>query len=126
MKRCVIGFVMLLVLLLGGLFSTGHMIRQHEPLTEALEQAAAAALQGDLDRAATISGGAREDWEKNRDLSAVFADHGPMEEIDGDFAQLEAYAAAGWEVEFAVLCAELSQKLQAMGDAHGLDWWNIL
>lgn len=126
MRRCVIGFAMLVGLFLGSLLCTEYMIRQHEPLSEALTQAAAAALEGDLDRGAAICGKAREEWAKNRNFGAVLADHEPMEEIDGDFVQLEAYAAAGWEVEFAVLCGELSHKLQAMGDAHGLDWWNFL
>lgn len=126
MKRTVIGFVLLAVLFFGGFISSRAMISRHERIAGMLRQAEAAAMEGELETASALSRQARAAWEEGRSFSAVFADHGPMEEIDDAFSRLETYCAAGWEVEFSALCAELTQKLQAMGDAHGLDLWNIL
>ena len=52
--------------------------------------------------------------------------HTPMEEIDALFAQVEVYAAAREEAEFAAGCAELSRRMEAMANAHGAQWWNVL
>ena len=48
-----------------------------------------------------------------------------MEEIDALFAEVEVYAAAREETDFAAGCAALSRKVEAMGQAHGASWWNL-
>jgi hypothetical protein len=49
-----------------------------------------------------------------------------MEEIDSQFAQLNVYAGAGERLSFAAICAQLASALEAMGDAHALNWWNLM
>ena len=92
MKRSWIGFVLLLVLLAGGIAATWGMAKCHEPIARDLENA---------------------------------ANHTPMEEIDALFAEVEVYAAAREETDFAAGCAALSRKMEAMGQAHGASWWNL-
>ena len=48
-----------------------------------------------------------------------------MEEIDALFAEVEVYAAAREETDFAAGCAALSRKVEAMGQAHGASWWKL-
>lgn len=126
MKRGWIGLGLLLVLLAGGLLGTWGMTACHEPMAEDLEKAAAYALLGDWNRAESLAQTARADWEACWQFTAIFADHAPMEEIDGLFAQLEVYEDVRDAVPFAAVCKELSREVQAMGDAHGLNWWNML
>ena len=49
-----------------------------------------------------------------------------MEEIDGGFAQVKAYSQAGEPADFAAACAQTARRVEAMGQAHGLNWWNVL
>lgn len=126
MKRSWIGAGMLVVILAAALLVTWGMDRCHDPIARDLDSAAKYALSGDWDQAKALAKNADEVWKNNRNFSACFADHGPMEEIDADFAQLEVYAHSREEVAFAATAAALSQKVQAMGEAHGLVWWNVL
>lgn len=125
MKRSWIGFVLLLVLLAGGVAATWGMAKCHEPIARDLENAAKTALQGDMAQGEVLMLQAREAWGRSRHLGACFADHTPMEEIDALFAEVEVYAAAREETDFAAGCAALSRKVEAMGQAHGASWWNL-
>lgn len=125
MKRSWIGFALLLVLLAGGLAVTWSMEKCHEPIARDLDSAAVRVQAGDWAEAETLMLRARNAWGDSRKLTACFADHTPMEEIDALFARLEVYAAARENADFAAGCAELSRKVEAMGEAHGLMWWNF-
>jgi len=126
MKRGWIGFVLLLVLLIGGVCSTGLMVCWNMPLEKLMEQAAQRALSSDWDGATALSGRANQIWEEHWHAAAAFADHGPMEEIDSLFAQLEIYEQCRQTLHYAAVCADLAQALGAMGDAHIPNWWNLL
>lgn len=125
MKRTVFGFSLLAVLLVLSLAVTWLMARIHEPIAEDLTQAAVLATGGDWAKAMELADRAREDWERLEPVSACFADHGPMEEINQEFAQLEVYGASGEPMAFAAACGSLAEKMQAMSDAHSLQWRNL-
>ena len=116
---------LLLVLLAGGIAATWGMAKCHEPIARDLESAAKTALQGDMVQGESLMLQARDAWGRSRHLGACFADHTPMEEIDALFAEVEVYAAAREETDFAAGCAALSRKVEAMGQAHGASWWNL-
>ena len=109
MKRLWVGIILLLILLAGTLAVTGAMDRIYAPMVEALEA-------GDLETA-------EERYGRWRDLTAAFADHGPMEEMDALFARAEI---CGDAQERKALCAELAQRARAMSNAHSPTWWNLL
>ena len=109
MKRLWVGIILLLILLAGTLAVTGTMDRIYAPMVEALEA-------GDLEAA-------EERYGRWRDLTAAFADHGPMEEMDALFARAEI---CGDEQERKALCAELAQRAKAMSNAHSPTGWNLL
>lgn len=109
MKRLWVGILLLLVLLAGTLTVTVAMDRIYVPMVEALEA-------GDLEAA-------EERYGRWRQLTAAFADHGPMEEMDALFARAEV---CGDEQERRALCAELAQRAKAMSNAHSPTWWNLL
>lgn len=109
MKRLWVGILLLLVLLAGTLTVTVAMDRIYAPMVEALEA-------GDLEAA-------EERYGRWRQLTAAFADHGPMEEMDALFARAEI---CGDEQERRALCAELAQRAKAMSNAHSPTWWNLL
>lgn len=125
MKRSWIGLGLLLVLLAISLLVTWGMDRIHDPIAGALEQAAAETLQGDWENAGRLFDNARGSWEKWAHFRTCFADHSPVEEIDADFASLGVYRTAREDADFAAGCMELSEKVAAVGEAHGLVWWNI-
>ena len=126
MKRAWIGAGLLTVLLLGGLLSGRWMTKVHTPLAGILEQAAQAAMAEQWERAVSLQEQGEALWQKRRNLAAAFADHSPMEEIDECFAELKIFAHKGEWVHFASTCMSLSRKLEAMGEAHRLTWWNLL
>lgn len=126
MKRCWFGLGLLVVLLGLGLFFSHRMTAGQEKLADTVQFAQEAAVQEDWDRASMLLGSARREWERGWHFTAAFADHEPMEEIDSLFAQGQVYLANREGAELAAICAQLARSLRAVGDAHGLTWWNLL
>ncbi len=126
MKRCRVGAWLLAALLVIGLLSSWAMVKCCEPVGNAAAEAAAAALREDWDNAEALVGQARAQWKKYWGFCAAFADHEPMEDINGLFAQLEVYAQSRDPQNFAAVCAQLSEDTKAIGEAHSLKWWNLL
>lgn len=126
MKRGWIGVGLLTALLVTGLLVTWVMGKTHSEISQELELAAQFAMAGDWEEAAESAGDAYEDWQDKWHFSAAFADHEPMEEIDALFAQLLPYLQDKDSVSFAAACRELARQVDAIGDAHGLNWWNLL
>lgn len=126
MKRSKIGLWFLIGLLVIGAASSLAMVRLTEPLGQSMESAANAALREDWLVAEILASSARNRWEKYWNFCAIFADHAPMENINGLFAQLEVYAKSRDPQNFAAVCAQLSEDIRSIGEAHSLTWWNLL
>ena len=126
MKRSWIGFFLLIILLLLGILATWSMDRVHEPIAQQLQLAAEGSLKNNWTKAAYHTALAKRDWEDGQLLRACLTDHGPMEEIDALFAALEIYGTRRENTAFSALAREMAEKIQAIGDAHGLIWSNIL
>ena len=126
MKRSWIGFGLLVVLLAASVLVTWGMGRIHQPIVEDLQRAAQAALEEDWENGERFFASAQGQWEKWEHLRACFADHSPVEEIDAAFSELAVYCAARENAAFAAGCMETGEKVAAVGEAHGLVWWNIL
>lgn len=126
MKRGWIGLGLLVVLLAAGLLVTWHMRSSHREIAQDLEQAARYAMAGSWEEAEDNAQDAFDDWQDRWHFSAAFADHEPMEAIDAQFAQLDTYLTARDSVSFAAVCRELARQVEDMGDAHGLNWRNLL
>ena len=124
MKRSIFGGLLLLVLLLGSLGAAALMENLHSPISELLDLAADLAAE-DLPGAVALARQAKAAWEKAEPLSACFADHNPMEEMNQEFARLEIFAREEEPLAFAAACGSLAEKMQAMGDAHSLQWRNL-
>jgi len=126
MKRSWIGFFLLLILLGLGILATWGMAEIHEPIAEELQLAAQGSLKGNWGKAAFHTAKARQDWKKWQLVRASLTIHEPMEEIDALFSVLETYGSCRETVAFAALAREMAEKVEAIGDAHSLDWKNIL
>ena len=122
MGRTALGIGILVALLLLGLFAWSAMDRVHLPIAALLQKAAAQPLEEGWGTARE----AKALWEKYWRFSAILADHAPMDEIDGLFAQLEAFRAAGLSGDFSACCLRLSMLIEAMSEVHSLTWWNLL
>ena len=125
-RRFWYGVVLLVLFLALGLLTGWAMQRAQQPVKDTLEQAAYAALAGNMEQGAALAGKAKADWERCRDWTAAVADHAPMEEIDSLFAQMEIYAKTEQKIEFAAYCARLARLVEAIGQAHELTWQNLL
>lgn len=126
MGRIILGFVLLVGMLLLGFVVMFAMDRVNQPVAQLLEDAAQAALSGDLEQGIALASQARSTWEKRWHTIASFADHSPMDEIDSLFAQMEVYGQTGNAEDFASHCTRLSMLVSAVGEAHSLNWWNLL
>lgn len=126
MGRFWLGVVVLILFLGLGIWTTAAMANIHEPMSQTLAEAAQSALSGDMQAGTALARQAKESWERHRFRTAAVADHTPMDDIDSLFAEMEVYAQAQEDVHFAACCAELSQRVHAMGDAHMFSWWNFL
>ena len=126
MKRCWFGLGLLILMLVGGLLVTRTMGGSHSRLAHQLEAVQESALAEDWDTAQALFQNAKAIWLDRWHFSAAFSDHEPMEEIDGLFAQAEVYLRCREKEALAATCGELAQMANAMGEAHALNWWNLL
>lgn len=125
-RRFWYGVGILVFFLALGFLTAWAMERMQQPVTTSLEQAAEAALDGDMETGAALVKAAKEAWGQHRGLTTAVADHGPMEEIDGLFSQAEVYAQTGNTTEFAAYCTRIARLVEAVGQAHSLNWQNLL
>ena len=86
MTRGIIGIVLLLVLLAGGMFTQWTMDKIQSPITQELTQAAQAGERRLWNAATLHQQTAARAWRKSWRVTAAFADHMPMEDIDSLFA----------------------------------------
>ena len=126
MARGWLGAGILVVFLIFGLMLSGVTDKAHLHTGELLEQAAEKALSDNLAEGIPLGAEAKKRWEKQWFLTAAIADHSPMDEVDALFAEMEIYASTGEAPHFAACCKELSQRLEAIADAHRFSWWNVL
>ena len=125
-KRWIGGVLILAVLLGAGLWIGCSMQRWHTPVAYDLEQAAQAALEGDMGRAQEAMRRAGRSWRRCYGLTAAVMDHAPREEVDSIFHQLESYAEAGDRVAFAAWCSRAASLVRALGEANSFTWKNLL
>lgn len=126
MTRTWVGFVLLVLLLIGGLLSISLVRNPLEEVADLLESAAGEALSGNLSPAADTAREAHRHWEKVRRGIAAVTDHSPLEQIDRGFTLLKLYASTRESQLFAAVCAELAMQIRAVCDAHNAQWQNIL
>ena len=126
MGRFWVGVGLLAAFLGLGLWVAKAMDDVHVPVMVLLEQAADTALEGDLKAGAELAEQAHAVWERHWRGTAAVADHAPMDEIDGLFALVQDYARAGNAGDFAASCGRLSKLVEAIGEAHSPQWWNLL
>lgn len=125
MKRSILGLIMLLILLILGIFTTGYMQKCHEDVLRTLQTAVTCAEAGNWQQATFALRTAEDAWERQWGITAALSDHEPMEKINDLFAQLDIYAKAEDPVRFTAVCARLKEALDAIGEAHSVVWWNL-
>ena len=126
MYRGWLGAGLLALFLALGAVTMELMDRAHLPTGDLLEQAAESALAGDFTQGVNLGMEAKNRWKRQWQATATVADHAPMDEIDGLFAQLAVYHRAAQPGDFAACCTRLSMLVAAMSEAHSLTWWNLL
>lgn len=126
MKRIYIGIGLLIVLLVLGIWIASAADKAHAPGAVDLEHASQLVLEGSWDKAEALAKRARETWQKKWCFTASVSDHEPMDEIDALFARLSVYARTQDAKDYAAVCAELSERLEAMSQAHAFSWWNLM
>ncbi len=126
MKRLWIGISILALLLVCSYLIHASMAHIHTPIAQTLEQAANAALKEDWATAEQLAHTAAARWSRYHRFTAAFADHTPMDELDGLFAQLPVYAQQRENPHFSATCKQLSFLAAAMAESHRLSWWNLL
>ena len=121
-----VGIGILLVLLVIGLLLTVFVEDACSPIARLLEQAGNLIEQGDWETASMLVHSAKKQWEKGWHKIATLADHAPMDEIDGLFAQTLGYAKENTTADFAANCRRLASLIRAVFEAHSLTWWNLI
>lgn len=124
--RFYLGVCLLAVFLILGLFATFSMDSAAIPVAQQLEQAAQEALSGNMKTGISLAESAKAGWYDHWKCFATVSDHSPMDEIDGLFSEMDIYAQAADSVHFSACCAQLSELVEAMADAHRFTWWNLL
>lgn len=125
MNKLWVAVVVLAVLLGLGIGSTVLMEAVHSSLTTQLNQAAELA-ESDWEEAKALAGSARAKWEQYEHLIAALADHEPLEQLDGMFAELEVCQRQADKACFAVVCVRIASLAEMLSESHSPYWWNLL
>lgn len=117
--------ILALVLAVGiaAMLFMGHI---HGNICDDLEKAIDLAAESRLEDAGAYIRAAQKRWEDQRHLVASLAEHTDMDEVDGLFRQLESYQQLQDARACAAICAELAFRVEALGESHDINWWNIL
>lgn len=126
MKHLYIGLGILSIILLGSLCSLFAMNRNLGEAEQLLE-AAWDDCQVEAFETARISAQAAQDcWQKGYGLTASLIDHGPLEEANRTFAQMEACARLQEWDEFAQSCKSLLTMVRDLQEREKPLYYNIL
>lgn len=126
MKRLWVGICILAVILILGVTVTCYTDSIQAHMIHHIRLAEDAAQVGQWENAAGMLFRARGYWIQRQHLVASVSDHEPIEEAESLFAQLEIYLKAKDVTAFSACCAALRTTVRAIGEAHGVNWWNIL
>lgn len=125
-RRFLLGLVILTLVLAITIGAAIGMRAIHEPAETALSQAAQLAMADNMEQAIPLAREAYSRWEKYRGITAVFADHNPMDDTERLFREMLVYAEADEIPHFAACCSQLSAMLKATYETHGFSLKNIL
>ena len=126
MKRLWLGISLLTLFLTTSLLIGCAMDRTHLEIAEKLQNAAELVLQDHAALGKEQAQSAKAQWEKSWSWTAAVADHAPMDEIDGLFAQLKAYENPEDKTHYAATCLQLVKLVEAVAEAHRLSLQNLL
>ena len=126
MKRIWIGIILLTALLGAGFWISSFMAQSHNPVARDIRQAGNLALEEQWGAAQAYAKRGRDRWETKWPVTAAFADHEPMDEIDALFAQLETYGKIRDPGAYSALCGHLGSLLEALSQGHRCKWWNLM
>lgn len=126
MKHLYISLGILITVLLGslwGLFAMGKSLGETERL---LEAAWDDCQEGSFEAAQASAQAARERWKEDYGLTASLVDHGPLDEVNHTFAQMEACAQLQEWDEFAQACNTLLTMVRDISAREQPLYYNIL
>jgi hypothetical protein len=126
MKRLWIGIGLLAAIVIAGFWTSSRMEDIHTDISDKLTDSAEAAQAGRWGQADTLARQAEDAWQGSWDLSAALSDHTVLDEIDGLLAQAKIYRQNRDDVAYAAVCARLATAIEALQEAHSLNWRNIL
>lgn len=126
MKRLWLGIILLTLLPLLGVFESVKIESLTQPVSDTLSRAAQAALAEDWAQAQQLCGEAEGKWEAHWSFLAAMNHHGPMEEIDSQFARMRMLLQTRSAAEFSACCARMGEMIRALGDAHRVNLRNLL
>ena len=115
--RVYFGLGLLIFFLVCGIYAAIATDRLCTPISEQLEQACDYAYAGQLNIAKNLIKNANYQWDRSWNRLAIVADHSPMDEIDGLFAQAKMYARMENITDFCATCARISQLVTAIAQA---------
>lgn len=123
MKHLYLGLGILVVLLILGLLGLFLLTHNLEQAALALDQAYAQAMKGRNQEAREAALYARSRWESLYGLTASLVDHGPLDEVNRAFAELESQEDPK---ELAKNCRVLSCLVRGIARREKPLYYNIL
>lgn len=126
MKRLWIGIGLLAAVVMGGFWVAQAMENALIPGVALLQDAADLAQDGQWEQAEKQAGEAARLWQKKRPMTAAFAEHEPIEQIDEDYLLLEVYARMQDQVQFVATCRTLAREMERMGKYHHFSFGELL
>ena len=125
-KRFYLGMGILVLFLALAIWTATAMEQAMRPIQIQLEQAAQMGLGENPSNGSLLAQDAKDAWFDLRKRIAAVADHTPMEEVDGLFAELEVYARSGDMAHFSACCNRIRILAEALAEAHAFSLQTLL
>ena len=125
MKRIWFGAAMLAVLLVLGFSCGTFMERTHAAQSKDLTRAAELALEENWAGAENFVSAVRREWNQKRPFIAALSEHEPIDQAEGLFSQLEAFAKTKDVASYSSTCLLLARILESLGQSHRLNLQNL-
>lgn len=114
MKRGVFGIVLLTAIFFGGLWAGKSARQDLNQAADAMDLAARAVLQGDIEKTAALTLKVRTAWDDNRLKYSILSDQQQVREIDSLLDEAEVFLVAGERVHCGSTCAVIKNRLKSL------------
>ena len=126
MKQLFLSLALLAGIFAATLWNTARVTEISTTIADTLDQAEAAAVQGDWQKASTLTQQAQAHWERCNLYFSVVLRHGDTDDVATTFQEAQGFLLWKDEAEYTSVNRVLTEKVRHLSRMEALSWRNLL